>query len=280
MRVCPIEPPDTGNLAVVPSVDTRTIKSGNSSSSYMKNALRRREPMPAARTRAESIRLKLEEEILSGVFQPGQKLDEETIAKRFEFSRTPVREALKTLVATGLVEIRPHQGAYVASVTTKGLIEMFEVMMLLEISCAELAARRHTLEDRKNIQKAQKECESPNSLRNPMAFYDANARFHEAIYRAAHNTFLASQAQALRLRLEPYRRHILYHAGLVERGVRDHCLIMQAIFAMDSGRARTAMREHMTGLRDNVAVMIDALDKKIEERNAKASQRGSASRAP
>jgi DNA-binding GntR family transcriptional regulator len=221
----------------------------------VKRQTTRREALPAARTRTESLRRKLEAEILSGVLSPGHKLDEGQIAARFGFSRTPVREALKSLMATGLVEVRPHQGAYVASVTLKDLIEMFEVMSLLEASCAGLAARRLTSQDRKNIAKAQEECESRRCLDDPLMFYRANIRFHEAICRAAHNGFLAAQTTALWTRLEPYRLRITYHAGLIEKSNREHRRIMGAIFAMDDEHASAAMTDHLTSLREDAATM-------------------------
>ncbi len=237
---------------------------------------RRREngkALPAARTRTDSLRLKLEEEILEGLLQPGSKLDEEQIAARFGLSRTPVREALKSLTATGLVEVRPHQGAYVATVTLKDLIEMFEVMALLEVSCAELASRRHTVEDRVLIESAQRECETPRSLKDPLAFYEANIRFHEAIYRAAHNGFLATQAQALRSRLEPYARQITYHPGLIERANLEHRRIVQAIFIMNSDEAKLAMKEHLATLREDVTAMIDAIGNAAQPKPSKLFKR-------
>ena len=65
-------------------------------------------------TRAEELRLQLTDEIVRSVLAPGSGLDETDIARRFNVSRTPVREALRQLVASGLVESRAHRGAVVA----------------------------------------------------------------------------------------------------------------------------------------------------------------------
>src|SRR6516165_7115844 len=62
-------------------------------------------------TRAEELRLQLADEIVRGALKPGTALDETDIARRFNVSRTPVREALRQLVASGLVEARAHRGA-------------------------------------------------------------------------------------------------------------------------------------------------------------------------
>ena len=66
------------------------------------------------RTLAEELRHQLADEIRSGALAPGAALDETELARRFAVSRTPVREAIRQLDASGLVEVRPHRGAVVA----------------------------------------------------------------------------------------------------------------------------------------------------------------------
>ena len=65
-------------------------------------------------TRAEELRLQLADEIVRGTLPPGAALDETDIARRFKVSRTPVREALRQLAASGLVDARAHRSAVVA----------------------------------------------------------------------------------------------------------------------------------------------------------------------
>src|SRR5260370_2527674 len=73
----------------------------------------RASPYPDKITRAEELRLQLADEIVRGALPPGAALDETDIAKRFNVSRTPVREALRQLAASGLVDARAHRGARV-----------------------------------------------------------------------------------------------------------------------------------------------------------------------
>src|SRR4030095_9786100 len=93
-------------------------------------------------TRAEELRLQLADEIVRGALAPGAPLDETDIARRFNVSRTPVREALRQLAASGLVEARAHRGAVVARPSLDRLNGMFEAMAELEALCAGLAAER------------------------------------------------------------------------------------------------------------------------------------------
>src|SRR3984957_11597289 len=92
----------------------------------------RASPSPDKITRAEELRLQLADEIVRGALAPGSALDETDIARRFKVSRTPVREALRQLVASGLVEARAHRGAVVARPSVERLTGMFEAMAELE----------------------------------------------------------------------------------------------------------------------------------------------------
>ena len=80
---------------------------------------------------------------MRGALLPGAALDETELARRFSVSRTPVREAIRQLAASGLVEARAHRGAVVAQPTEERLIGMFEAMAELEALCAGLRRAAH-----------------------------------------------------------------------------------------------------------------------------------------
>ena len=109
-------------------------------------------------TRAEELRLQLADEIVRGALPPGAPLDETDIARRFNVSRTPVREALRQLAACGLVEARAHRGAVVARPTLERLTGMFEAMAELEAICAGLAAERMTPVERHRSRPCTRNC--------------------------------------------------------------------------------------------------------------------------
>src|SRR5260370_21375867 len=102
----------------------------------------RASPYPDKITRAEELRLQLADEIVRGALPPGAALDETDIARRFNVSRTPVREALRQLAASGLVDTRAHRGAVVARPSLERLTGMFEAMAELEAMGARLATER------------------------------------------------------------------------------------------------------------------------------------------
>ena len=98
----------------------------------------------STRTRSlvQRVREQIEDDIVEGRLRPGEQLYIDAIAKQYDVSRTPVREAFQQLEASGLVEVMPKKGTYVATISAADLIEMFEVMAELEAMCARLAARR------------------------------------------------------------------------------------------------------------------------------------------
>lgn len=212
-------------------------------------------------TRAAFITSALEVEILSGKLRPGARLDEEGIGKRFGVSRTPVREAFKHLASAGLIEITPHTGTSVARLTIASVVEMFEMMAILEGACAALAARRHDARDRVAMNAAHEACRRAAGKDDPEQFYEANARLHEAIYRASRNGYIEKQTLTLRNRLEPYRRTITFHSGLMEKSMDEHQRVMDAIFKMDEAAALQSMGNHFDTLRTDVVTMVEAINR-------------------
>ena len=195
--------------------------------------------------RADELRQDLEAEIFAGRLAPGQRLDESKLAARFGVSRTPVREALLQLASIGLVEMRPRQGAVVAAVTIRRLLQMFEVMAELEAFCARLAARRMTPEERRVLEASHRACAEQAERGETDAYYEANRCFHEALYAGAHNRYLEDSTSALRNRLSPYRRFQLNQPGRIKRSLAEHDAVVRAVLAGDPDAAAEAMRDHV-----------------------------------
>lgn len=207
-------------------------------------------------TRAEGLRQALETKILSGELKPGTRLDEQSLAKEYKISRTPVREALRQLGSSGLVEMRSRQTPTVVIITVQKLIQIFEVMAELEGLCARLAARRITLDQRAALLQSQEDLKSALELGNPARFYEVNRKFHEIIYEAASSEFLAEQTLSLRNRVSPYRRYVTVQPGRMNATIAEHQAVIDGIVAGDSDAAAVAMRQHVNLLGDNLADLI------------------------
>lgn len=215
---------------------------------------------PPGLTLAEGLRQQLEAAIAAGHLEPGSRLDEQEIALRYGVSRTPVREAFRLLAASQLVELRGRQGAVVRSIGPHVLIEMFQVMAELEGLCARLAARRVPPTWGATIEPIHQRLVALVDGGDADAFYDVNQEFHEAIYEAARNGFLADQTRRLRNQVAAYRRRVTRMPNRMSDTIREHEAILRAILAHDPEAAHRAMRDHVALLGDNLLDFLAAFE--------------------
>jgi DNA-binding GntR family transcriptional regulator len=204
----------------------------------------------------------LEDEILGSRLKPGDRLDEQALAKRFSVSRTPVREALRHLASSGLIEIRRNQGATVRTLTTTELIEMFQVMAELEGLCARLCARRMTDSELAAMRSQNELCDARARAGDHDGFFEANNIFHDTIYAGSQNVYLHSEARKLRNRINVYRRHITFQPRRMTRTVAEHWKIVEAIEAGEAEAAHKFMREHVDLLAGSATDVLLALEAK------------------
>lgn len=196
--------------------------------------------------RADHISAELQELIFSGVYKDGDRLDEISLAERFDVSRTPMREALKKLTSTGLVEHIPHRGVFVRQPGPIELLEMFEVMSEFEAICGKLAADRISESALDDLKAANLKCQAAKDNNDVDGYYLENERFHQIIYKQSGNAFLANEAQRLQKRLQPFRRVQLRFRGRIEQSMAEHELIVKALSNGDSELAESTLREHVS----------------------------------
>jgi DNA-binding GntR family transcriptional regulator len=196
-------------------------------------------------TRAEELRLQLADDIVRGTLPPGSALDETEIARRFKVSRTPVREALRQLAASGLVDARAHRSAVVARPTIDRLTGMFEAMAELEALCAGLAAERMLPAERQRLEAIHEELRVLSYTGDPDRFHDVNERFHNAIYAGSQNDYIAEMTLATRVRVQPFRRAQFRNLGRLAKSHTEHDRVVVAIMRGDRVGAASAMRAHI-----------------------------------
>ncbi|HVY00127.1 MAG TPA: GntR family transcriptional regulator [Pseudorhodoplanes sp.] len=206
-----------------------------------------------------SLKDEIENEIVAGRFQPGERLDEVSLAERYKVSRTPIREALHALAASGLVEVRPHRGTIVSEVSPDRLVEMFEVMAELEAMCGRLAARRMTEAEHRALREAHAACGEAARAGDSDRYYYDNERFHFCIYEGSHNGFLAEQSRTLHRRLQAYRRLQLRVRNRLATSYKEHGDIVAAILAGDGDRAAQHLRRHVAVQGERFADLVSSL---------------------
>lgn len=194
--------------------------------------------------------------IVTGSLKPGDKLDEGSLASRFDVSRTPVREALRQLGAMGLVKREPNRSAVVTTVDADHLNSMFEAMAELEGICARLAALRMTAEERHTLEAEHLASHRliQDGAEEDYAAY--NTRFHTALYRGAHNEHIYDLVTQTRARLAPFRRAQFHLAGRLVRSFEEHEAIVTAIMRADGNAAGAAAYAHVAIVRSAAASIV------------------------
>lgn len=211
--------------------------------------------------RALRLRDRIEDQIATGVYAPGERLEESALAHAFGVSRTPVREALQQLAAGGLIELRGRRGAIVSAPDPARLLEMFEVMAELEAMSGRLAARRVVSEDEVALKATLESCRQAAESGDSDVYYYENERFHRAVYAASGNRFLAEQASSVNKRLAPFRRLQLRVRNRMRTSYDEHAAIVEAILNGDGALAAERLHSHVSVQGERFSDLISTLDR-------------------
>jgi DNA-binding GntR family transcriptional regulator len=202
------------------------------------------------KTLAGRLRMQISDEIVRGELAPGVVLDEMELARRFRVSRTPVREAIRLLGASGLVDARPHRSAVVARPDKTQLVAMFEALRELEALCAGLAAERMTAGELSRLQGVHRLLLDVVQSEDPQRYHEINEDFHAEIYAGSHNAYLASLTLATRARIAPFSRAQFRTLGRLAKSHEEHERIIAAILNRDPDAASKVMRTHIGSVYD------------------------------
>jgi DNA-binding GntR family transcriptional regulator len=197
---------------------------------------------------SEQIYFSLKERLAVGEFKPGMRLTEEQIAAELGSSRTPVREAMRRLVADGLLEFRRNYGTFVSTLTTKDIGQLFDIRMTLESEVAAAAATSFSAIGIAELTVIQNEIEAFGadiSVANLERINPLNRRFHKIISDEANNTRLANMLNnAIEL---PIVRQTLrrYTKEQLQRSFNHHRELIDAFSMHDVAWAKNVMCCHV-----------------------------------
>lgn len=216
-------------------------------------------PLPQVRLavglpRADALYDYLRQAILSGELPPNERLIETEIARQTGVSRTPVREALHKLLVDQLVE-DTGRGLVVRSVTLEQLSDLCAVREVLEGMASRQAAVRRPHFELAQLEFAADEFVKASQVRDIDRMVEQNAMFHEAIWRASGNRYLAELLRSLRERIEQLQVTTLSAPGRPESASKQHAEIFAAISA---GDAETAEKMAMQHFREAMVIRVSA----------------------
>jgi len=201
----------------------------------------------------------LRRRILTGEIQQGSVLSQARLAGEIGVSTTPLREALRRLAAEGMVELKSHSDARVASLTADEARNLYVIRENLDPLAAGLAAESRTPSDIENIQAALQQL-TPLYDSADLNAMTAHREFHRAIYSSSHNPLLIGILEGLWDKADRYRQIVLLGQEDSEedriRVQEEHVQIAGAVVAGDADQAREIMRLHVLGSLGRKAISV------------------------
>ncbi|HEY4371471.1 MAG TPA: GntR family transcriptional regulator [Burkholderiales bacterium] len=210
-------------------------------------------PIPLDRaTLAHTATTRLRDMIIEGRIAPGARLNERVLTEELQVSRTPLREAFKTLAGEGLVELLPQRGAVVATLDAAMIAATYELMADLEGLSGELAAQRITDGELAEIRALQFDMLASHARRDLPGYFRANMQIHNKINAAARNPVLTETFQRLNLRLYSTRYRSNLTTERWDQAIAEHGEILKLLEARDGPALRALLTRHLLNKRDTI----------------------------
>jgi DNA-binding GntR family transcriptional regulator len=208
-----------------------------------------RGPLPRVqqgRVLADWVATSLREAILAGFFEPGEKIDQDRIAEELDVSRTPVREALKTLEYEGFIEIRPHYGAFIPVVTPQDVRDVYEVRALLESEVVRQVTPVIPDAVLDELDRSQAESQAELDAGNVSKHFESDVHFHQTLLDHVENGLIREILDGLTNRISMVRRLAQSRPGVhLPESLGEHRAIIRTMRLRDAERAAELMAFHL-----------------------------------
>jgi DNA-binding GntR family transcriptional regulator len=209
----------------------------------------------ASRIRRERLVDQVTEElrnlIISGAMPPGSPLAQEEISRSFGVSRTPLREAFRTLERDGLVEIQKNGAVKVSQFSDEDIAELYEVREVLDGLAARLSAQRHDDEGLARLEDLAKSIDRFTRPFKPTRFVEAHTAFHLTIVELAGSRQLTKMQSIFRISTHMLAGRLSTNTKRMVASAREHHAILNAISASDPGLAERLARDHIRSARES-----------------------------
>nr|WP_319947613.1 GntR family transcriptional regulator [uncultured Shimia sp.] len=182
--------------------------------------------------------------IIEGDLNEGEALRQDELARMFNTSRIPVREALTMLEQQGLVKIERYKGAIVAGLSLDETNEIFDFRALVEPEVIRSAVPQMT---QSQLRKARGYIDKFARADDPMAYGDLNRKFHATLYQASKMTYHMNAINNSIDRIDRYVRAQLVQLGGMERANQEHRKILEACEKGDANLAAQLTADHIIG---------------------------------
>lgn len=203
---------------------------------------------------SERVYTRLKEAIMEGKFPPGERLSPEELAKHFEVSITPIRDALKRLEGDALVEVVPRQGVFVSQFSADAIQEIFDIRHLIEQACVERLSEvsDEMIQRIIEIMKQMEDLRDGGKFRHYPRFIELDTQFHAHIVTLRANKRLMELYEELQWPLQVMRgiSHTNYHRA--EETVAEHWAIVEALVERNVTTAQEKIATHLNNAKKDL----------------------------
>ena len=193
----------------------------------------------------QRVRAQLEEMILAGELQPGERLNELSLSARFEIGRAHLREAVRALEEAHLIEVIANRGALVRKIDLPEALELFDIRAGLARSAGRLAVVRGTRKQIKEIQETHRHMGAAATKGDLSRFQALNLRFHGLLFDAAGNARLRDMDLAVRNEMQLYIRENVRSEAQLKVSCDEHTAIVSALASADAEACAAAFENHI-----------------------------------
>jgi DNA-binding GntR family transcriptional regulator len=197
-----------------------------------------------------SVAARLRDDILEGVFPPGERLIELQLCERYDVGRATIRAALVELDAEGLVQRETNRGATVRRITVTEAVEITEARAALEGLAARRAAERATEAERGELRTLIEDMRAAVDRNDKLSYSKLNRTLHAALCRIARHTVAQDLVANLRNRAAHHQFRLAVVPGRAAESLEQHAAIVAAVVDGDGDAAEQAMRAHLASVVD------------------------------
>jgi len=210
-------------------------------------------------TLAQSVAAQIREQILSGEIKGGEPLRQEAIARKFDASIIPVREALRQLESEGLVELKSHRGAVATELTLDKAREWINLRRLIETDLISAAIDKITDEDLARAEQVLGRFDRALDQRIEIdQWSDYNFEFHSMLYAPAGRPETMKLLATLHKNCDRYIRLQLLDGDHIERAEAEHRELVELCRKRDKRAAKSLLHDHIVRVEEDI---VEALSK-------------------
>lgn len=222
--------------------------------------------MTTYKTRAQFVADDLRNRILGGEFKGGTQLRQDALAKDYDVSRIPVREALLALEAEGLVVLYAHKGAFTAELSIAKIRELFELRVLLETYVLKHAIDNLTDEDVQKADKILKKYDEALDRGGDVNYWsEYNYAFHLALYAPAELPETLAIIHQLNTKSDRYIRMQLLYSQEIAKAEQEHHELLDLARQRDTKRACKLLKTHIRDACDSIVTLLEERSREAEK---------------